>query len=159
MSLPRTTPGTSSAPSRARPARHLLLNIVVAVLGILVLALAYAFISRTILRPPVQAQQASGRGVIQLDVLNGCGASGAASTITAYLRSRGFDVVEMRNYKTFDVPESLVIDRTGSREDAERVASALGVKGENIVVQISPDYFVDVSLVIGKDYRSLKPLQ
>jgi len=92
-------------------------------------------------------------------VLNGCGVSGAASAITAFLRSRGYDVVEMRNYKTFDVPESLVIDRTGSRADAERVAAALGVKRENIVVQISPDYYVDVSLVVGKDYRTLKPLQ
>ncbi len=97
--------------------------------------------------------------MIQLDVLNGCGASGAASTITAYLRSRGYDVVELRNYKTFDVPQSLVIDRTGDRENALKLAAALGIAKENIVVQISPDYFVDVSLVVGKDYQTLKPLQ
>ncbi len=153
------TPGTASAPSRARPSRVLLLNILVGVLGVVVLAMVYALLSRMIFRPPVEAHQSAGSGVIQLDVLNGCGASGAASTITAYLRSRGFDVVEIRNYKTFDVAESLVIDRTGTRKDAGRVAAALGVRPENVIVQISPDYFVDVSFVIGKDYRSLKPLQ
>ena len=159
MNADRTTPGPSTAPSRPRTPRVLFLNVLVAVLGILVLVLAYAFLSRTVFHPPVEARQSGGSGVIQIDVLNGCGVSGAGSAITAYLRSRGYDVVEMRNYKTFDVPESLVIDRTGSRADAERVAAALGVKHENIVVQISPDYYVDVSLVIGKDYRSLKPLQ
>ncbi len=159
MNTDRTTPGPSTVPSRPRTPRVLLLNILVAVLGILVVVMGYAFLSRTVFHPPVESKQASGAGVIQIDVLNGCGVSGAASAITAYLRSRGYDVVEMRNYKTFDVPESLVIDRTGSRTDAERVAAALGVKRENIVVQISPDYYVDVSLVVGKDYHTLKPLQ
>ncbi len=120
--------------------------------------MAYALISRHVLSPPVDARREGG-GVIQLDVLNGCGASGAASTITAYLRSRGYDVVELRNYRTFDVPQSLVIDRTGQRENALKLAAALGIAKGNIVVQISPDYFVDVSLVVGKDYQTLKPLQ
>jgi hypothetical protein len=63
----------------------------------------------------------------------------------------------MRNYKRFDVLESLVIDRTGSTANAERVAYALGIEKKNIVQQINEDYFVDVSVVLGRDYPSLKP--
>jgi len=148
---------SSSASPRTRSPRLILLNILIVCLALVVAIMGYALVSRHFLNPPVDPKRPGGKSVIQLDVLNGCGASGAASTITGYLRSRGYDVVEIRNYKTFDVQESLVIDRTGTRVEAENVAAALGVKPENIIVQISPDYFVDVSVVIGKDYHSLKP--
>lgn len=149
-----------TTPSRKDP-RTLVLDVVIGALVVLVTVLAWSFISRTFVRPPVEAERAgSGTpGNIQLDVLNGCGAPGAATTFTAFLRARGFDVVEIRNYKSFDLQESLVVDRTGDRVNAERVAFALGIKKENIVRQINQDYFVDVSVVIGGDYSSLKPSQ
>ncbi|HTO92898.1 MAG TPA: LytR C-terminal domain-containing protein, partial [Bacteroidota bacterium] len=104
---------------------------------------------------PVRSGSPS-RSTIQLDVLNGCGASGAGTAMTAYLRARGFDVVEYRNYRSFDVQETLVIDRAGNRENAEKVAYALGVAKGNIIEQINEDYYVDVSVLIGRDYASLK---
>jgi hypothetical protein len=96
--------------------------------------------------------------VIQMDVLNGCGARGAGSKITKMLRGMGFDVVELKNYSSFNVTETLVIDRVGNLAAARRVASALGVRASNVVQQINPDYFVDVTVVIGDDYASLKPV-
>ncbi len=161
--MTRTIPsrrGSEGAP-RAGAARGALLNVLIVVLTLLVGYLAYAFLSRQFLHPPVDTAR-TGRtpgGIIQLDVLNGCGASGAATTFTAYLRARGFDVVDIRNYKTFDVEHSLVIDRTGNEENARKVAYALGIAGENIVQQINQDYYVDVSVVIGKDFNALKPSQ
>jgi len=95
--------------------------------------------------------------IIQIDVLNGCGASGVAQLFTDYLRKRNFDVVQSTNYKTFDVEESLVIDRTGDLETARKVAYALGIEEKNIVQQINPDYYLNVSVVIGRDYEKLKP--
>jgi len=141
------------------PPRLVLLNALIVVLALAAGYLAYALLSRHVLNPPVDNERAgAGAGeTIQVDVLNGCGASGAATTFTSYLRSRGYDVVEIRNYKSFDVDRTLVVDRTGSLENARKVAYALGVKPENIVRQISEDYYVDVSIVIGKDYHSLKP--
>jgi hypothetical protein len=135
------------------------LNLTIGLLVILVGYLAYALIERHIIQPPVDVERtgvAPGE-IIQIDVLNGCGASGAATTFTGYLRARKFDVVEIRNYKTFDVEESMVIDRTGNLANAEKVAYALGINKQNIVQQLNQDYYVDVSVVIGKDYRSLKP--
>lgn len=141
--------------------RDLALNALIALLAIVVVWLLYAFVVRHVLRPPVDTGRVgtSGREVIQIDVLNGSGLDGAATTCTAYLRSRGYDVVEMRNYKTFDVGESLVIDRAGNVENARKVAYALGIRKENVIQQINEEYFVDVSVLIGRDFRSLKPAQ
>lgn len=94
--------------------------------------------------------------IIQLEVLNGCGVAGAAEKITDYLRNNHVDVVQMKNYVSFDIEKSLVIDRTGNRPNAEKIADLLGIDRKNIVQQLSPDYLLDVSLVIGKDYNQLK---
>ncbi len=164
------TPVQTPEPARQIPAtsrpdpRPLLLNALIVALTILVGLLAWSLISRLLLRPPVESQRAgapsaAAGSTIQLDVLNGCGAAGAAVQFTSYLRGRGYDVVEVRNYKTFDLNESLVVDRVGNMENAERVAYALGIRKQNILQQMNPDYYVDVSVVIGKDYGSLKPSQ
>ena len=145
--------------STPKDPRTLVLDVIIGALGLLVLVLAYSFASRMIFRPPVDpVRSGSGTpGTIQLDVLNGCGAPGAGTSATAYLRARGFDVVEYRNYRSFDVRESLVIDRAGNRENAEKVAYALGIRKGNIIQQINEDYYVDVSVLIGRDYPTLKP--
>ncbi len=144
-----------------KDSRVIYLNAVIGGLVIIVGYLAYSLLARHVIHPPVDAERTAAPpgSVIQIDVLNGSGASGVASSFTSYLRSRGFDVVDTRNYRSSDLKESLVIDRTGNREDAEKVAYALGVKKENIVQQLNEDYYVDVSVVIGKDHKSLKPSQ
>ncbi len=133
------------------------LNIIIAVLLLVVAYFAYAFFARDMFEPsPLSSKVRSVSGKpVQLEVLNGCGVSGAASRVTSFLRRRGFDVVDVRNYKRFDLLETLVIDRVGNLATARQVAQTLGVKRENIIQEINPDYFVDVSVVIGKDYASL----
>jgi hypothetical protein len=119
--------------------------------------LSYTFISRGANPSPSAAQQGKPQKVIQLDVLNGSGAKGLAARCTNSLRSRGFDVVEMKNYKVSNIPHTLVVDRVGDRDAARQVASALGVPEKNVIEQLNPDYFVDVSVIIGGDYTSLQP--
>jgi hypothetical protein len=147
--------------SARKDPRTLVLDVIIGALGLLVLVLAYSFASRMIFRPPVDPVRSGSTpaGTIQLDVLNGCGAPGAGTSATAYLRARGFDVVEYRNYRSFDVRESLVVDRAGNRENAEKVAYALGIRKGNIIQQINQDYYVDVSVLLGRDYPTLKPSQ
>lgn len=143
--------------------KHLFLNIVIALLAIVVFFLIYSFITNTLTDKPVDWTTETPKNgevaaeIIQLDVLNGCGASGVAQQFTDFLRKRNFDVVQSTNYKTFDVEESLVIDRTGDLETARKVAYALGIEDKNIVQQINPDYYLNVSVVIGRDYDKLKP--
>ena len=97
--------------------------------------------------------------ILQIDVLNGCGAKGIGAKFTDYLRAKGFDVVESKNYKSFQISQTMVVDRVGDLSAARRVAAALGVGEKNIIQQINPDYFVDVSVIIGKDYSQLNPSQ
>ncbi|MAT40186.1 MAG: hypothetical protein CL946_11345 [Ectothiorhodospiraceae bacterium] len=144
--------------------KSFILNIVIAVLGIAVFVLFYMFITSTVTHKPVEWKtKTEGRTeqgeIIQLNVLNGCGVKGLAQKFTDYLRHRNFDVVESSNYKTFDVENSLVIDRMGNLENAEQVAYALGIAKEHVIQQINPDYHLHVSVIIGKDYNELKPMQ
>lgn len=101
--------------------------------------------------------------IIQLNVLNGCGVSGVADRFTDYLRAHDFDVVELGNYKVngkvnYNVDESFVIDRIGNKANALKVAESLGITNAKVIQQLNNDYFLDVSLVIGKDYYKLKPI-
>ena len=150
-------------PSVERGDRHSLfaLNGIILLLISVVGYLSYAFISQRISDSYAEQQKVAAPPlrIIQLDVLNGSGVKGVASKFTSYLRSNGFDVVEMKNYKSSDLLETLVLDRVGDLTSARRVATALGVNERHIIQQLNPDYFVDVSVVIGKDFSHLKPLQ
>ena len=130
------------------------LTAVVAVLIIVVGYFSYAFIARSS-QQNHDAAAAKTQKVIQLDLLNGCGEKGIAAKLTTYLRKNGFDVVEMKNYKTSNIQQTLVIDRVGNLQSARQVAAAIGVSDKNVIQQLNPDYFVDVSIVIGKDYGTL----
>ncbi len=138
-----------------------LLNGGIVLLVITALLLIYSLVMRTTVRPPVDPTKTEAETVeiIQIDVLNGCGVSGIAGTFTSYLRSRGYDVVEIGNYRTFDIPESLIIDRVGNLENAKKVAYALGIKESNVIQQINLDYFLDATVVIGKDFEKLRPMR
>ncbi len=94
---------------------------------------------------------------LQINVLNGCGINGVGTTMTKYSRKLGYDVVEMGNYKTFDVEQSMIIDRSGKMNDARELALSLGINSKNVIQQFSTDQMVFASIVIGKDYKSLKP--
>lgn len=135
------------------------LNATLGFLSLLLVALLFSLVTR-IYHPRIDAER-SGidtrliSNVIQLEVLNGCGVAGVASVYTAKLRRNGFDVVESGNFDTFDIPETLVIDRAGNYSNAKKVADALGVSERNIIREISPDFYLDATVVIGSDFENL----
>ncbi|MGB3016685.1 MAG: LytR C-terminal domain-containing protein [Ignavibacteria bacterium] len=94
---------------------------------------------------------------IQLDVQNGTSENGVAAKFTDYLRRNGYDVVEMGNFKSRGEERTIVIDRSGDMSKAKRVAKLLGVSEKNIVQQINNSLYLDVTVVIGKDYKDLNP--
>ncbi len=97
--------------------------------------------------------------IIQVEVLNGCGVGGVGDRFTDFLRTNNFDVVNIGNYIRFDMDETIIIDRIGNKANALKAAEILGVKKENVIQQLNHDYFLDVSIVVGRDYYSLKPLK
>jgi hypothetical protein len=138
----------------------IILNLFIVFLAGIILFMSYSIylkLSRTEASPAEEEERAA--EIVQLEVLNGCGTAGIAEKFTDYLRSRNFDVVSRGNYRSFDIDNSFVIDRTGNTANAHKVADILGIDRKNIVQQISSDYFLDVSLVIGRDFNLLKPLK
>ncbi len=129
--------------------------------GLVVIVLVYSFVNRIFIDPPVSAETSrDGKThTIQLDVLNGSGTPRLGQRFTDYLHTRGFDVVEMGNFKESGIEFTRVIDRVGDLAAAHQVAEALGVPKERVLQQIDKNAYLDVSVVIGKDFKSLKPLK
>ncbi len=138
---------------------HLFLNASLGFLGILLVLLLVALGTRVIY-PRIVTDRATFdpalvSNVIQLEVLNGCGVPGIATRYTDTLRRYGFDVVETGNYDHFNVSHSFVISRSGEMENAKRVAKAVGIPEHRVLREQSPDFYLDVTLIIGSDFESL----
>lgn len=137
---------------------HYLLHASLGFLSILLLILLAALFTR-IIYPRIVSERSDVSvllsEVIQVEVRNGCGVPGLATRFTSVLRSNGFDVVESGNFDTFDITRSFVVDRSGNLENAQRVARALGLSEDRIIREISPDFYLDATIVIGADYDNL----
>ena len=96
---------------------------------------------------------------IQVEVLNGCGVSGVAERLTDFLRSNNVDVVNLGNYRSFEIENSIIIGRNEKLYNAEKVAAIVGLDKQNVIQQINPDYLLDVTFILGKDYKDLIPLK
>jgi hypothetical protein len=101
--------------------------------------------------------------MVRVQVLNGCGVKGAAGDITESLLKANdptyqFDVVDEGNFATFDVTETLVLDRGESREAARAIADRLGVDSDHVLSQpLSGNVLdIDVSILLGRDFTLLK---
>jgi len=143
--------------------RNLLMNMVVVVLGLMVLILLYALIIPHVL-PPTDPGRVDNPAhlvgeIIQVEVRNGCGVTGIVAQTTEFLRRHGFDVVEVGDFTSFDEDSTLIIDRVGDLKAAKKVARIMGVSDTHVLQEISPDFFLDVSVILGKDYVSLHPFQ
>lgn len=142
--------------------KSVLMNALLALLGLGLLVLLYAFVVGSFWNGrvvPTREQNPAGLvgDILQVEVRNGCGAAGVAGQFTHFLRARGFDVVEVGNYSRFDVARSQVIDRVGDPVAARRVAEALGIDPAYVVEEVQGGYFLDATIVIGHDYATLAP--
>ncbi|MCA1801759.1 MAG: LytR C-terminal domain-containing protein [Rhodothermaceae bacterium] len=137
-----------------------LLNTLIGFLSVLLLVLIVALLTRFIY-PRVSTDRTDHLShliseVIQIEVLNGCGVPGIATRFTNALRNNGFDVVDSGNFESFDVRETIVIDRSGNLDHAIRIARSLGISEQNIIRETSPNFYLDATVVIGADYEKLK---
>jgi hypothetical protein len=92
---------------------------------------------------------------IRVEVLNGCGEPGVIEAWGRRLRAAGFDVIKTGNARSFGYVESLVLDRTGKRANADEVARTLGIGAVIQQVKEDPYRIEDVTVVIGRDHRKL----
>lgn len=140
---------------------NLTVNLGIIVFGIGAVILLYALVSRQFTprsdtERGVSASQLVGE-IIQVEVRNGCGVPDLAAMTTRFLRGKGFDVVEVGDYEVFDVERSIVVDRIGDIESAKKIAAALGLPPDRVEQEIREDYYLDASIIIGKDYQMMRP--
>ena len=161
-------PGTGSE-GFSEKLKHYSVNAAIIVLAVLTVYLLYNFVKRQvtpqteILKTQVDTtnrltKQPTG-STLQIDVQNGSGVTGIADKFTDFLRTKGFDVVEMGNFSSSDVKTSMVIDRAGNMRNAKRVAASVGISEKFVIQQMNKNYFLDATLVIGKDYAELLPMK
>lgn len=147
------------------------LNIVIAFLSLIVVVLAISLVIR-LYNPPAElislpsestaadsvesVEQSAPKSVIRVEVLNGSGVAGLAAKVTNHLRKKGFDVISTGNADSFGYKITIIQDRTGETENARKVADVLGLTDKNIVEQKNPDLYLEVTVIIGKDYKLLK---
>jgi len=100
--------------------------------------------------------------VVRAQVLNGCGLKGAANDAAEFLLAADdadyqFDIVDRGNFATFDVTETLILDRGDARDAARRIADQMGIDDLHVLTQPLTENVleIDVSVLLGRDVVSL----
>lgn len=88
--------------------------------------------------------------VIAVEILNGTGTSGLARRTSELYEDYGFEVVRFGNAESNQVEHTIVVDRRGEGDLAERVAQV--IRAERIVSEVQPETDVDVTLILGRDF-------
>ncbi len=93
----------------------------------------------------------------EVEVLDGIGNMKVAQRATDYIRSVGYDVVEMKRNAEGVEGKSFIIDHTGNPAAAKQLALAMGISETKVFQKINPKLLLDITVVIGEDYQSLAP--
>jgi hypothetical protein len=89
----------------------------------------------------------------QIQVLNGCGTSGAAEVFRDYLIDKGFDIIEFGNAPGWNYPRTLVIARNKDDKVATSLARVLNT--DRLLHLKDPDALVEATVIVGKDHEEL----
>lgn len=93
---------------------------------------------------------------IRIDVLNGCGVRGLAGQAQTWLKRNGYRIRLAENADRHDYAKSLIQDRSGNMVAARELALVLNIDQSQIIeLKGSPSPFVDLTVVIGEDYKRL----
>lgn len=124
--------------------------------------------SRDLVTPPSSLNKESGRRILKVEVLNGCGVDGVAQKLAEYLRGKNIDVVDYRNFESKEISETLVIDRKDYKmSNARVIGRIIGVEENRMFPQLRPMEELpqrrrgqlDVTIIIGKNYLDLRAFQ
>ncbi|MBL7993927.1 LytR C-terminal domain-containing protein [bacterium] len=177
---PATSESTGRQPFKPLPSRtgtDKLLNILIGGLGLIVIALVISLIIRLNSSPggsdghdgqqtEVTSTDEAGNQVeqnvqvksktVRVEILNGAGVPKLASRAADYLRAKGFDVVKTDNAPHGNFKKSVVQDRIGDIDKARAIASSLGIGEAGVLQQKNPQLYLDVTVILGQDYKTLK---
>jgi hypothetical protein len=92
----------------------------------------------------------------EVEVLDGAGSMRWAQHATDVIRANGFDVVEMKRYSGGIAERSFIMDRSGNISAARALAEKAGIAPDKVFQKIDRSLYVDMTIVIGKDFPKLK---
>jgi hypothetical protein len=126
-------------------------------LGVTVYVLAHrSFSKRSV---SVEAISLSTTRAVEIEVLDGAGSMRATQQVTNVLRSQGYDVVEMKKNSDGLIERTYVVDRSGNLDAARTLASDLGISQDKVFQKIDRTVFLDITVMVGKDFSRLKGFQ
>jgi len=98
----------------------------------------------------------AGGATIRVQILNGCGVPGIARKAQDWLVRNGYDVRDVGNADRQDYVQCKVIDRGGNLTAARDLADVLKIDQARVVkLSGSPSPKIDVTVVLGRDYKKL----
>lgn len=101
-------------------------------------------------RPQPLPDTASVPYIGSIEVLNGCGVSGAANKVAYHLRKANFDVKNVENASDWNYPFTLVISRKTDTAIANQIAKIL--KTDKMIIIRNDDNLYDVTVYAGPDF-------
>ncbi len=124
---------------------------------ILIILLATFLVSMTLMLTKEDPQEIYKKNSnIRVEILNGCGVNRLAIRVTNLLRKNGFNVVKIGDAEKQDFSKTVVIERSDENmKNAHYFAKRIGCK--NIGKDIDTALYLEVTLIIGKDYKKIFP--
>ena len=93
---------------------------------------------------------------IRVEVLNGCGVNRLAMKVTNVLRKQGFNVIKIGNTENQDFEKTVIVERSDETlQNAKYMSERIGCK--NIGEDIDAGLYLEVTIIIGKDYGKIFP--
>lgn len=93
---------------------------------------------------------------LRVEVINGYGEGGAGRAAADLLKRLGAEVVTVTDADAFVYDETLLVDWKGNSEHVMPLARRLFIDPANIIVYDTSDKLLDVTIVLGKDWNSLR---
>jgi hypothetical protein len=76
-----------------------------------------------------------------------------------FLRKRDFDVLSIGNWHNDSLQKTMIIDNLGNIVASRQVAQSLGLPDSAVHVRIDSSLLLNTTVVIGYDYKKLKPFK
>lgn len=86
---------------------------------------------------------------VRIQVLNGSRKTGLARLATERLRAAGYDVVNIGNAPSA-AAQSVVLDRVGKRDIADRIANVLAIT--RIETRVDTTLYLEATVILGSDW-------
>jgi hypothetical protein len=105
--------------------------------------------------------------MLRVQILNGCGSSGAVEAVVKALSASSnqvyVDIIDKANADIYNFDKTLVVDRKGENgvggysKSATLLAEMLKIGPENLIIQRLSDNLldIDVTIILGADYQGI----